>query len=292
MAHIWVALLSRSGLLFNVTDRERGSAYHNLSKILSLPFAVVVLSLAFTISPAWGEIGTEGKRAIVAAGFGYQIGSVSTIAVKVYDAESGDILSNEIYELAVKENDGVKSNGGPRIFAGGVGAGATDLSNFMLRVYDANTGVFQWEGRLNLVQSDWKAGVQFVSTALPRRATITIRQVVETTIEQPVFLLRAMDATTGMLVWEDEFTTVRTHIPRAHRITARSIQPDGSAFEGSHTFNFKIRMYDPSGKKVLWEDQLSQLESDQRPEQSHSDQADILPVWPNLSQEESAAGSI
>ena len=51
-------------------------------------------------------------------------------------------------------------------------------------------------------------------------------------------------------------------------------------------------MYDPTEKKVLWEDQLSQLESDEGPEQSHSDQADILPAWPNLLQEESATGSI
>jgi hypothetical protein len=111
-------------------------------------------------------------------------------------------------------------------------------------------------------------------------------------MEQPVFLLRAMDAATGMLVWEDEFTTVRMGIPRVQRITGRSIQPDGIPPASSHTFNFRIRMYDPSGKRVLWEDQLSQLESDEGPEQSHSDQADILPAWPNLQQEEPAAGSI
>ena len=51
-------------------------------------------------------------------------------------------------------------------------------------------------------------------------------------------------------------------------------------------------MYDPSGKKVLWEDQLSQREPDEGPEQSHHDQADLLPSWPNLPQEELVAGSI
>ena len=290
MLRRWDVLSSFSSLV-HVTDQLRGRADHDSSKILS-GLVAIVLCLSFSSGQAWGEIGTEDKRAIVAAGFGYQMGSVSTIAVKVYDAESGDILSNEIYELAVKESDGVRSNRGPRIFAGGVGLGATDLSNFVLRVYDANTGVFQWEGRLNLVQPDWKAGGKVVSTALPRRATVTRVHLVEATMEQPVFLLRAMDAETGVLVWEDEFTTVRTQIPRAHWIADRSIQPDGISLARSHTFNFKIRMYDPSGKKVLWEDQLSQRESDEGPEQSHSDQADILPSWPHLSQEESVAGSI
>lgn len=290
MLHTWVVLPSVSGLC-HMSDQPRGSTYRDASKILSWLVAVV-LCFSFPIGQAWGEIGTEEKRTIVAAGFGYQIDTVSTIAVKVYDAESGDILSNEIYELAVKESDGVRSNPGPRIFAGGVGLGATDLSNFVLRVYDANTGMFQWEGRLNLVQPEWKAGGRVVSTALPRRAIVTRALFVDATMEQPVFLLRAMDVATGTLVWEDEFTTVHARIPRAQQIAGRSIQPDGIPLGNSHTFNFRIRMYDPSGKKVLWEDQLSRLESDEGPEPSHSDQADILPAWPNVPQEEPAAGSI
>jgi hypothetical protein len=250
------------------------------------------LCLSSSIGQAWGETGAEEKKTIVAAGFGYQIGTVSTIAVKVYDAESGNILSDEVYELAVKENDGVRSSRGPRIFAGGVGLGATDLSNFVLRVYDANTGVFQWEGRLNLVQPDGKAEGKLISTVLPRQAIITKVQSVEARIEEPVFLLRAMDLATGMLVWEDEFTTVSMKIPRAQLIAGPSLNPESSPSANSHAFNFRIRMYDPSGKKVLWEDQLSQRESNEGPEQSHSDQADLLPSWPNFSQEEVVAGSI
>ncbi|TKB93539.1 MAG: hypothetical protein E8D40_05560 [Nitrospira sp.] len=290
MLHRWVALPSCSGL-DHVTDQPQGGACRDPSKAVSWVVAVVWCFL-FSFGQAWGATGAEEKKTIVAAGFGYQIGTVSTIAVKVYDAESGNILSDEVYELAVKESDGVRSSRGPRIFAGGVGLGATDLSNFVLRVYDANTGVFQWEGRLNLVQPDGKAEGKLVSTVLPRQAIITKVQIIEATIEEPVFLLRAMDLATGMLVWEDEFTTVRMRIPRAQLIAGPSLQPESSPSTNSHAFNFSIRMYDPSGKKVLWEDQLSQRESDEGPEQSHSDQADLLPSWPNLSQEGSVAGSI
>jgi hypothetical protein len=287
MMNTWVVQPNYPGPI-HVTDCRRGSAYHGHSKLLTW-LSLVVLCLSFSIGPAWG--GTDGKRTIVAAGFGYQIGAVSTIAVKVYDAQSGQILSDEIYDLSVKENEGVRTSRGPRIFAGGVGLGATDLSNFVLRVYDANTGLFQWEGRLNLVQPDWKAGAQLVSTGLPRRATVMKMQVVDTTMDQPVFLLRAMDASTGMLVWEDEFTTVGMRMPRAQRIAGRSIQPDEISSASSHTFNFRIRMYDLSGKRVLWEDQLSQAKPDEGAEPSHSDQADILPAWPTLPQEEPSAGS-
>ncbi len=290
MLHRWVVLPSCSGL-GHVTDRPQDRAHRDPSKVVSCLIAVV-LGLLFSIAQAWGETGAEEKRTIVAAGFGYQIGAVSTITVKVYDAESGIILSDDVYELSVKESDGGRSSRGPRIFAGGVGLGATDLSNFVLRVYAADTGVFQWEGRLNLVQPEGKAAGKLVSTVLPRQAIVTKVQSVEANIEEPVFLLRAMDPATGMLVWEDEFTTVRTRIPRAQLIAGPSIQPNSISLASSHTFNFRIRMYDPNGGKILWEDQLSQRESDEGPEQSHSDQADLLPAWPNLPQEESIAGSI
>jgi hypothetical protein len=266
-------------------DQTRSRLLHGCLVLLCW-LATVGYSLQWSDNPAWGEPTAESNM-IVAAGFGYQIGPVSVIAVKVYDAESGAILSDEVYELAVKENDGGETTKGPRIFAGGVGMGATDLSNFMLRVYDANTGVFQWEGRLNLVQPDKKGGLQ-VSAAMPRRATVSKTQAVQVAVEQPVFLLRALDATTGLSVWEDEFTAAHTRIPKVQPITERSIQSSGGSAGSSHTFDFRIRMYDPSGQRVLWEDLLSRVESDEGATESLSDRPSILPAWPHQPQDEEA----
>lgn len=236
-------------------------------------------------SPAWGETATENSK-IVAAGFGYQIGPVSLIAVKVYDAESGSVLSDEVYELAVKEHDGGGATHGPRIFAGGVGVGATDMSNFMLRVYDATTGAFQWEGRLNLVQADLKAGLPVSARLMPRPATVTKTRAVEPSTEQPVFHLRALDATTGLPIWEDEFTAARTRVPRVQPIVGQPIQPAGISSENSHSFDFRIRMYDADGKGVLWEDVLSQVEPDEGVTESSGDRAAMLPAWPHQSHDE------
>jgi hypothetical protein len=263
----------------HAANQQRNRRSRNRPSLLA-SWITVVLCLSFVGSQAWGEISTEEKRGIVAAGFGYQIGSTAAIAVKVYDAGSGNILSDDVYDLTVMENDSAGSKGEPRIFAGGVGLGATDLSNFVLRVYDANTGAFQWEGQLNLVQSDRKGGGQVVSAGMPRRATVTKRLVVETANKQPVFLLRALDAMTGSLVWEDEFTTARSRIPHIQQIVGRSILSDELSTTGAHTFDFRIRMYDPSGQKVLWEDQLSRSASDEGPLEPLSDHARILPAWP------------
>jgi hypothetical protein len=289
MLHTWIIFRNFSDSIPALNRRCNGFPYDRSS----MPFwLAAVLCLSLFSGQAWGEIGIEEKGAIVAAGFGYQIGSVATIAVKMYDAGSGDILSDESYELTVMESEGAGSSHGPRIFAGGVGLGDTDLSNFVLRVYDANTGMFQWEGRLNLVQPAGKGEGHVVSTAMPRRATLTKRCVGETAREQPVFLLRALDAVTGLLVWQDEFTTAHTRIPRAQQIAAKSIQLDRVPTGAPHAFDFRIRMYDPSGQSVLWEDQLSRSEPEEGTQESSSDQAYLLPAWPSRLQEESGSESI
>lgn len=285
--HYTLVFPSRRPAVVQDADLKGNWLFHGRFAILTW-LMIVGFCFAWSNSPAWGEEVEAGNNMIVAAGFGYQIGPVSIIAVKVYDAESGDILSDEVYDLAVKENDGGGSTHGPRIFAGGVGLGATDLSNFMLRVYDANTGAFQWEGRLNLVQTDRKGEAQVISVRMPRHATVMRTQAVQIGAEQPVFLLRALDAVTGLAVWEDEFTAAHIRIPRVQPIIGRSNQPDGTSIGNSRTFDFRIRMYDPSGQSVRWEDQLSRLESDDGATESSSDRASILPAWPHQPQENEA----
>lgn len=56
----------------------------------------------------------------MAAGVGYENAETSTITVKTYDAENGAILSDETYELNVRE-DAASAGSQPseRIFAGG-----------------------------------------------------------------------------------------------------------------------------------------------------------------------------
>lgn len=257
------------------------------SRIVSLVAFVGLCGFFWGNDQAWADVVSKDKKAIVAAGFGYQIGSISAISVKVYEADSGAIISDDVYELTVKEGDGARKNDGARIFAGGIGQGATDLSNFVLRVYDANTGIFQWEGRLNLVQSDGKGGGQTISTRTLSRATITRVRAEQQASEQPVFSLRAVDAVTGSLVWEDEFTTVLGGTPYLHSIADRPTMLGRISSSSSHSFELRIRMYDSSGKKILWEDQLSRRESEGDGQELLDDQADLLPVWPQQPQEES-----
>jgi hypothetical protein len=246
--------------------------------IKSLAWGLVGIMLGPSL--AWAEVAPV-KAGIVAAGFGYQVGDVSTITVKIYDPQSGEVLSDDTYELNVKEESAAK---GPqpqaRIFAGGVGPGATDLSNFVLRVYDATTGKFQWEGNLNLTPRDVESAGQLVSTIVPRRATVTRVREISPTSPQPSFLLRALDPETGGLVWQDEFSTDGNNRVRMERIANRRVSEDRDQPELSRSFDFRIRMSEDEGRHILWEDQFAQTEAEEVVEsEAVEEKALQLPTW-------------
>lgn len=242
--------------------------------------AWVLVGILLGPSLAWAEAAPV-KAGIVAAGFGYQVGEVSTITVKIYDPQSGDVLSDDTYELNVKEESASK---GPqpqaRIFAGGVGPGATDLSNFVLRVYDATTGKFQWEGNLNLTPRDAESTGQLVSTVVPRRATVIKVREMSAASPQPTFLLRALDPETGGLVWQDEFSTDGNNRARMERIADRRVSEDRDQPELGRSFDFRIRMSEDEGRHILWEDQFAQTEAEEVVESDAVEEKALqLPTW-------------
>src|SRR5215467_3398917 len=123
--------------------------------ITKLHIALFILIWAIVQFPvtAWstdqGISRAAKSRKTVAAGFGFQDTESSSITVKTYDAQSGEVLSADTYELDIKDDGPPSSHPRTRIFAGGVGVGSEGLSEFILRVYDASNGQFLWEGRLN-----------------------------------------------------------------------------------------------------------------------------------------------
>jgi hypothetical protein len=227
---------------------------------------------------------------IVAAGFGYQIGDVSTITVKVYDAASGTVLSDESFDLSVKEDHPTQSASSPRIFAGGVSPGATDLSNFVLRVYDARTGAFQWEGQLNLSPKEEVGTGHLVSTLIQRRAAVTRIVAPGKTPRQPLFLLRALDSFTGGLVWEDEFSTDGRKLGRFERIAERNAGAGEGAL--SRTFDFTIRVFEADGRTMAWEDRFAQTEARSEAADEVEERAQLLQAWPDVSESSSDPAEI
>jgi hypothetical protein len=278
----WLCLVGHECLTAHQARQteERAKAIH----AVLVACALIGPSLAL---PAWStelsSLGPEIPKTVVVAGVGYENAETSTITVKIYDAENGAILSEETYELNVKEDlASAGSQPRERIFAGGVGPGTDGLSAFPLRAYDAVTGRFLWEGLLNLnVGGHETGGTQRVVAHLPApRATVTqvhSRGVVDI---QPQFLLRAIDSVTGHLLWVDQFSSWTGRLARPERVSRAVIgQTEEGGATPSQQIEFRIRMTDNLDRQILWEDTIEPIGDETELASEHADAAEILPAW-------------
>jgi len=229
--------------------------------------ACAVLSL--TSEPSAGP--PAKAPAVVAAGFGFQDEEVSSITVKTYDAQTGEVLSADTYELDIKDDGPPSSHPRTRIFAGGVGVGSGSLSEFTLRVYDASNGRFLWEGHLNLSAGDHPEGASHRVTAhvQPRAAVITKIASQRRELGQPYFVLRALNPETGQLVWSDEFSTEAPAV-RIERISRSVVGMTGTV---PRDIDFRIKMPDQAGRELLWEDKIEPADESEGSAPEQSDEA-------------------
>lgn len=270
--------------------RARRTEGRNRAFYLSLSaMAVIGCSLPLT---AWtadlSSLAPEKPRKVVSAGVGYENAETSTITVKTYDAETGLILSEDTYELNVREDAALaESQPRERIFAGGVGPGTDGLSAFTLRVYDAATGKFLWEGLLNLNVSNQEPGSTLrVVAHLAPRALVTQVRGRGASEGQPQFLLRAVDPETGQLVWTDQFSAGTGRLAQAERISRAVIgQTEGFAAPAQQ-IEFRIRMFNDRDRQMLWEDTIEPAveETDQAAE--YNEAAENLPAWRGMGPDE------
>ncbi len=228
-------------------------------------------------------------RTVVAAGVGYENAETSTITVKTYDAETGAILSDETYELNVREDAAsVGSQPRERIFAGGVGPGADGLSAFTLRVYDSATGRFLWEGLLNLSVGNQESGSthRVVAHLVAPQATVTQVRSRNAIDGQPQFFLRAVDSVTGQLAWTDHFSAGASTFAHAERVSRAAVGQTEGLAALSQQIEFRIRMMDDWNRQIMWEDTIEPTVEGTDVAAGHDDAAENLPVWRGKGPEE------
>ena len=277
---MWFKPISRKlvALLTEQKIDERGKRAFCSAVIVG---TVIGLSLPIT---AWtADLSSREKvkpRAIVVAGVGYENAETSKLTVKTYDAESGVILTDETFDLDVRE-DAASMDSAPRdrIFAGGVGPGGDGLSSFTLRVYDAATGKFLWEGLLNLTAGNHEAGFpyQVVAHLVTPQATVTRIRNQETVDGQPQFFLRAVDQATGQLAWTDHFSA--GVFARTEHVNRAVVGQTEELATPSQQIEFRIRMMDNQGRQVKWEDTIETAVEETDLAARHDAAAETLPVW-------------
>jgi len=267
-----------------IGGRKRKVCYVALVAVASLSYGVPSPARSADLE----SLAPAKTRKVVAAGVGYENAETSTITVKTYDAETGTVLTEDTYELNVREDAAsVASQPRERIFAGGVGPEADGLSTFSLRVYDAATGKFFWEGLLNLNVSNRESDSthRVVAHLAPQAMVIQVRS--RGAIGgQPQFFLRAVDPATGQQVWTDHFSAGAGRLARAERI-GRAVVGQTEGFSApSQQIEFHIKMFDDGSRKMLWEDTIEPSAEETEVAVRQDDAAEILPAWRNAGPEE------
>ncbi len=257
----------------------------NLPRNTWIAWLMAGIGLLLWTGSGWGGEQPSGIHAdvpVLAAGFGFQAGGESIIMIRIYNARTGEVLSEESFDLAVIEDGAPTADQTTgRIFAGGTGdgnhVGREGLSRFLLRVYDAQTGNYLWEGQLNLTIKDEGETAKPVARLV--RPAVTLRRAAQESgpTVQPYYLVRALDPNTGSVVWQDQFALNESGRGTSKLTGYRPLRPAPFRDLGRE-FEMMVSAYDRASETLLWVDTFDSLEQEAASEQEA--RAGVLPSWP------------
>lgn len=194
---------------------------------------------------------------IIAVGFGYQRGTTSSIRIRTYHVASGDMLSEDQFDLNVVGGEARDSEPvGDRIFAGTVDVTAGGLGDFPMRVYDAQSGRYLWQGRLNFVEMGSEDPRR--RARMPQAGALSSHHaqlVVDTTPGdiQSQFWVRAVDPSTGQALWQQSF---KSSEPSAE-VIGESPKMETVPSAPVNDYEIVIRSYERRTGNLVWSDRLS-----------------------------------
>ncbi|HET6675916.1 MAG TPA: hypothetical protein VFG71_11270 [Nitrospiraceae bacterium] len=215
------------------------------------------------------------------AGFGFQTSFSSLITIRTYQAQTGMVLSDDSYDLNVQEDATSGETRHDQIFAGGIGVDAEGQHRFLLRVYDARTGKFLWQGQLNLTSQKEESRARPIATLTPFRSAVWRTGKKELLPIQLNLSLQAVDPLTGMLVWEDRFIPGVSMSSRAERTSFRPVHRSMQIEGIGHIFNLVVRTVDRASGRLLWQDSFEETDSIERAEREngHRLTPQTVPLW-------------
>lgn len=240
------------------------------------------VSAPSVIPPTLQPLLEEHPDRIVAVGFGYQHGGTSSIRIRTYDVESGDLLSEDQFDLNVVGGDPKDGeSAGDRVFAGAVVLSAEGLSNFPMRVYDALTGEFLWQGQMNFVDVSSDDPRRRVRRASPLQHAKPMARLVSTSTAVPIastYLVQAVDPESGQPIWQQIF---RSPKPVAESITGENHPSKTAPAHGTaRDYEIVVRFFEVESGKLVWSDRLSTRDQPEETIVEESpDHAAPIPPW-------------
>jgi hypothetical protein len=244
--------------------------------------------------PEVGEQRPTEEPPVLATAFGYQTDTQATILVKTFDPRTGTILYEHSFDLPGSQDSAGQDEKetdkplGDLVLAGGArvaeGEGALKLS---LRVYEAETGRYLWNAQLTITLESEENVETLVSSSRRPMArmwrTASTPNSSDKLLENPLFLVRAVDPATETVRWEDRFTGKDWTGGKVERLRYRQAadeaEPPLEALK--QKFDFHVWMQDQGSGDLLWENTSSLLiQPTEASSQDEEPLGKLLPLWP------------
>jgi hypothetical protein len=190
---------------------------------------------------------------VFAAGFDTNTAGNRDFLVRAYDATSGTLLWKDQLDTAGDADRAFAlAAGAGQVFAAGFGTNAAGNQDFLVRAYDLKTGALRWEDQRD------PAGFNDVAEALAVwGGQVFAAGSSERAAGNQDFLVRAYEAKSGALRWEDRADKAGLNDAAfALAVEGGQVFAAGFGTNAAGNQDFLIRAYQAKDGALLWEDQV------------------------------------
>jgi hypothetical protein len=190
---------------------------------------------------------------VFAAGFDTNTAGNRDFLVRAYDADSGTLLWKDQVDTAGDADRAFAlAAGAGRVFAAGFGTNADGNQDFLVRAYDQTTGALRWQDQRD------PAGFNDVAEALAVwGGQVFAAGSGERAAGNQDFLVRAYEARSGALRWEDRGDTAGLNDAAfALAVDRGRVFAAGFVTNAAGNQDFLVRAYQATDGALLWEDQV------------------------------------
>jgi outer membrane protein assembly factor BamB len=194
-----------------------------------------------------------GSGLVFAAGFGTNAAGNQDFLLRAYQAKDGALVwEDQVDKAGFNDTALALAVGEGQVFAAGSGQSAAGNEDFLVRTYDAKSGTLLWED-----QVDKAGGFDGVNAIAVERGRLFAAGFVTNAAGNFDVLIRAYDAKSGALLWEDQVDKAGSD-DAALALTVREGQVFIAGFVTNAAGNndVLIRAYDATSGALLWENQV------------------------------------
>lgn len=185
-----------------------------------------------------------GGRAEVASGMAEWL-------VRTYDSSTGDLIWQDRFGIDGKDET-VRAITvlGNRLFVSGGGPDPLTEGDWLVRAYDSGTGEVLWGDQLG------EPDGLFISLSITARDGRVFASGIGKTLSESDWIVRAYDAGSGGLLWEDRFDTGLGTGATSVAVNRLGVFATGGIASPSDGNAMIVKSYNPANGGVRWEDRV------------------------------------